>query len=112
MATPKDKVLYEKVKKMADEIYKKSSAYKSGYIVKKYKELGGEYIDDKKHGKGTLILQGSTPNFQKVIEGEWDSDFMNFNKAVKLVVKEASTGKTISTFEGMVDQHYNPIIHN
>ena len=48
MATPKDKVLYEKVKKMADEIYKKSSAYKSGYIVKKYKELGGEYIDDKK----------------------------------------------------------------
>ena len=48
MPTPKDKVLYEKAKKMADEIYKKSSAYKSGYIVKKYKELGGEYIDDKK----------------------------------------------------------------
>jgi hypothetical protein len=42
-----DKNLYEKVKKMADEIYKKSSAYKSGYIVKKYKELGGIYIDDK-----------------------------------------------------------------
>ena len=48
MPTPKDKVLYEKVKKMADEIYKKPSAYKSAYIVKKYKELGGEYIDDKK----------------------------------------------------------------
>jgi len=48
MPTPKDKVLYEKAKKMADEIYKKPSAYKSGYIVKKYKELGGEYIDDKK----------------------------------------------------------------
>jgi hypothetical protein len=42
-----DKNLYEKVKKMADQIYKKSSAYKSGYIVKKYKELGGTYSDDK-----------------------------------------------------------------
>jgi hypothetical protein len=48
MPTPKDKVLYEKVKKMADEIYKKSSAYKSGYIVQEYKRRGGEYIDDKK----------------------------------------------------------------
>jgi hypothetical protein len=48
MPTPKDKVLYEKAKKMADEIYKKTSAYKSSYIVKKYKELGGDYIDDKK----------------------------------------------------------------
>ena len=42
-----DKNLYEKAKKMADEIYKKSSAFKSGYIVKKYKELGGTYKDDK-----------------------------------------------------------------
>jgi len=43
-----DKNLYEKVKKMADVIFKKYSAYKSGYIVKKYKELGGTYKDDKK----------------------------------------------------------------
>ena len=48
MPIPKDKVLYEKVKKMADTIYKKSSAYKSGYIVQEYKRRGGEYIDDKK----------------------------------------------------------------
>jgi len=47
-ATPKNKRLYEKVKKMMDEIYSKPSAYKSGAIVKKYKELGGEYIEDKK----------------------------------------------------------------
>jgi len=46
MPIPKDKTLYEKVKKMADQVYTKPSAYKSGYIVKKYKELGGEYIDD------------------------------------------------------------------
>ena len=43
-----DKALYEKAKNLADEIYKKPSAYKSGFIVKKYKELGGTYSDDKK----------------------------------------------------------------
>jgi hypothetical protein len=42
-----DKNLYAKVKKMADKIYDKPSAYKSGFIVKKYKELGGTYTDDK-----------------------------------------------------------------
>ena len=40
--------LYNSVKKEADKIYKKSSAFKSGYIVKRYKELGGKYADDNK----------------------------------------------------------------
>lgn len=48
MPIPKDITLYEKVKKDANKIYDKPSAYKSGYIVKKYKELGGEYLDDNK----------------------------------------------------------------
>jgi len=43
-----NKDIYEKAKDMADAIYKKSSAYKSGFIVKKYKELGGKYADDGK----------------------------------------------------------------
>ena len=47
-AIPKNKRLNEKVKKKMDEIYAKPSAYKSGAIVKKYKELGGEYIEDNK----------------------------------------------------------------
>jgi hypothetical protein len=46
--TPKDKKLYEKVKKQADEIYKKPSAYKSGYIIQEYKRRGGEFVDDNK----------------------------------------------------------------
>jgi len=41
-----DKNLYAKVKKMADEIYKKPSGFKSGFVVKRYKELGGTYKDD------------------------------------------------------------------
>ena len=43
-----DKVLYELIKKEADKVYTKPSAYKSGYIVKKYKEAGGRYAEDNK----------------------------------------------------------------
>jgi hypothetical protein len=40
--------LYKKAKEIADEKYSKPSAYKSGFIVKKYKEMGGTYSDDDK----------------------------------------------------------------
>jgi hypothetical protein len=41
-----DPVLYEKAKKMTDLIYSKPSAYKSGHIVRLYKQMGGTYTDD------------------------------------------------------------------
>ena len=44
----KNQELYDKVKLYADQIYNKPSAYKSGFIVKTYKQLGGTYTDDKK----------------------------------------------------------------
>ena len=44
----KNQELYDKVKLYADQIYKKPSAYKSGFIVKTYKQHGGTYTDDKK----------------------------------------------------------------
>jgi len=40
---PLDQKLYEKARRIADETYEKPSAYKSGFIQKKYKELGGTY---------------------------------------------------------------------
>jgi len=43
MPTPKDTALYEMVKKEADEKFDKPSAYKSGWLVKTYKERGGTY---------------------------------------------------------------------
>ena len=49
MHKPTDKSLYEKVKKLADKVYEKPSAYKSGFIVKKYKELGGRYSGKKEN---------------------------------------------------------------
>jgi len=48
MPIPTNPLLYEMAKMEADKIYDKSSAYKSGYIVKKYKQLGGTYTDDNK----------------------------------------------------------------
>ena len=43
-----DPKLYKSVKKDADKLYDKSSAYKSGWIVRTYKERGGTYTDDGK----------------------------------------------------------------
>ena len=48
MPEPENKKLYNLVKSQADSIYKKPSAYKSGYIVKKYKQMGGKYVSDNK----------------------------------------------------------------
>ena len=52
MSIPKDKKLYEEVKK---EIYKKHpehSAYRSGLLVQEYKRRGGTYEGKKDNSKG------------------------------------------------------------
>ena len=46
MAEPLDTKLYLDVKRYANTIYEKPSAYKSGFIVKTYKERGGKYTGD------------------------------------------------------------------
>lgn len=46
-----DPELYELVKQYADLVYKKPSAYKSGYIVRLYKRMGGTYTEDFKPKK-------------------------------------------------------------
>jgi len=38
--------LYNEVKEHANDIYKKPSAYKSGFIIKEYKRLGGTFKND------------------------------------------------------------------
>jgi hypothetical protein len=60
MSEPADKKLYTRVKKLADSVYEKPSAYKSGFIVKKYKELGGKFI-----GKSPAKKEGLTRWFKE-----------------------------------------------
>jgi len=43
MNKPLDITLYNKVKREANQKYKTHGAYKSGWIVKTYKERGGRY---------------------------------------------------------------------
>lgn len=50
MPTPLNTILYNQVKREADQKYSKPSAYKSGWIVKTYKQRGGEYSGAKPKG--------------------------------------------------------------
>jgi hypothetical protein len=43
---PTNPQLYQQVKKRADQVYAVPSAYKSGWIVKTYKSLGGTFRND------------------------------------------------------------------
>lgn len=43
--------LYQYVKQKADDVYHKNSAFKSGWIVKMYKHLGGTYTEDNQRKK-------------------------------------------------------------
>lgn len=48
MPIPENQKLYNQVKEDSKKIYKKSSAYRSGYIVKEYLRRGGTYKNDGK----------------------------------------------------------------
>ena len=88
MPIPKDKVLYDKVKEEADKVYKKPSAYKSGYIVKKYKELGGKYGNDNK-----------PKNLKRWFQEEWSDigrkDYPVYRPSVRISKKTPLTVKEI-----------------
>lgn len=52
-----DEKIHEKAKKLADQVYKTHGAYKSAFIIKKYKELGGRFEDDNQSHKLTRWLK-------------------------------------------------------
>jgi hypothetical protein len=57
--------LYEIAKEIADKTYKKPSAYKSMFIQKKYKELGGTYTDD---NKPKLLKRWKNENWKSIAD--------------------------------------------
>jgi hypothetical protein len=83
-----DKNLYARVKSMADEIYKKPSAYKSGYIVQEYKRRGGTYTDDKQPKE---LKQWFSEKWVNLLSGEGYPVYrptIRVNKKTPLTVKE------------------------
>jgi hypothetical protein len=93
MPIPKDKALYNRVRAMADEVYKKPSAYKSGYIVKKYKELGGEYIDDKQE---KTLKRWFNEKWMNIDPNKTKSSYPVFRPTVKVSKKTPLTVKEIN----------------
>lgn len=57
-----DKKKWAEAKKLADAIYKTHSAYKSGYIVKKYKELGGKFAEERARSRSRSNTKSSPKN--------------------------------------------------
>ena len=52
MSVVSDKKKWDAAKKKADAVYKRPSAYKSGFIVKKYKEMGGKFSSKQPTDRG------------------------------------------------------------
>ena len=52
MSKPANQELYDKVKKQIYDKYPKHSAYRSGLLVKTYKEQGGKYIGKENKSSG------------------------------------------------------------
>jgi len=64
---PKDQQLYKNARELADKTYKKSSAYKSGFIVKTYKQMYQE-----KYGNDKAYINNEAPNkLKQWFQEEW-----------------------------------------
>lgn len=86
-----DPELYEVAKEVANQKYKKPSAYKSGFIVKLYKALGGRY-------QGTKPTKGLTKWFLEDWKNQRGTTGYKFKSDIYRPTKRVSktTPKTFS----------------
>lgn len=88
MPTVLDQELYDKAKKQADAIYTKPSAYKSGFIQRKYKELGGRFREDNKPKALANWFQEKWKNVAEKGQYPVLRPTVRVSKATALTVKE------------------------
>lgn len=95
--TPKDQVLYNKAKSIADKTYDKPSAYKSGFIVKKYKELYKEKYGSGEAYTGTKTKKGLTNWYKSDWKdvGEKKGDYPLYRPTVKASKDTPKTAQEI-----------------
>jgi hypothetical protein len=116
--------LYDEVKKYADTIYTKPSAYRSAFIVKTYKQRGGTYSNDNKpknlkrwfnekwvditDGKGYPVLRPSVRISPKTPLTIDEVDPINLKKQIarkQLIMGDSNLPK----FEGKdIEEYSNP----
>tara|TARA_Y100001973_G_C5166266_1_gene316329 strand:+ start:334 stop:741 length:408 start_codon:yes stop_codon:yes gene_type:complete len=66
-----DKKKYNKAKKIADDTHKKNSAYKSLFLLKTYKDLGGKINQKSEKKSGTTVwLKEKWKNLSGVVAGK------------------------------------------
>lgn len=94
MSKPLDEKLWKKVKKIADKTYEQPSAYKSGFMVKKYKELGGQFA-----GKNTAGLTRWFAEEWKNQHGKLGYQHKNdiYRPTIKVTAKTPKTWKELNT---------------
>jgi hypothetical protein len=96
-----DPEIYEVAKNIVYEQYKKPSAFRSGALVKKYKELGGRYSDDIKKNK-TSLNRWFNEKWEDVNPNKNNSSYpvyrptIKINKNTPLVVDEIDKKNLIS----------------
>jgi len=99
MATPKDTSLYEKAKAEASKIYVKTSAYKSAYIVKKYKELyKDKYGNDNAYiGKKSEKPVGLTRWFKEKWEDVGSGKYPLYRPTIRVTKDTPKTKSELSS---------------
>jgi hypothetical protein len=92
--TPIDKELYEKAKRIIYERYAKPSAYRSGAVIKLYKQMGGTFKDD---GEKKKLKQWFKENWQDINPMKTKNSYPVYrptkrvNKSTPLTVQEIDT---------------------
>lgn len=80
----KDKKLYQKARNEADLIYSKNSAYKSGFIVKKYKELYKRKYGDDEAYEGRKKMSGLNRWFKEEWQDIGKGDYPLFRPTIRV----------------------------
>lgn len=79
-----DKGLYAKAKRMADKVYDRPSAYKSGYIVKTYKKLGGRYSGKKGSRKKSKLSRWFQEEWKDVNPFKTNSSYPVYRPTIRV----------------------------
>ena len=114
MAQAKDKELYDEIKKEIIRKYPTHSAYRSGLIVKAYKEAGGTYVGAKPTKTGlTRWFDEKWTNQRGQVGYKYKSDIYRPNVRItkdtpttfnELTQKQIQTGRRKKAIHGRVNE--------
>ena len=114
MTQPSNKELYEKIKKEIIAKYRKHSAYRSGLIIKSYKEAGGTYEGTKPTKTGLKRwFDEKWTNQRGEVGYKYKSDIYRPNRRItkdtpttfnELTQKQIETGRRKKYLDGRVDK--------